>query len=138
MICQKGKSHFSAKLQKIASYTSVRIRFRRWSRKGYAVFAGLNKAISIGQVSISICNRTMLKSERLLALPDAEQIYPNRNEPDNEKDDPAVNGCFSASELTTIAMRKTADVAACAIIHSIIYQTSSWSRTCFSTPTFLF
>ncbi|NLI71787.1 MAG: hypothetical protein GX361_03535 [Bacteroidales bacterium] len=37
-------------------------RFRRWSRKNYAVFAGLNKVISIGQVSAGISDMAILKT----------------------------------------------------------------------------
>lgn len=42
------------------------IRFRRWTRKSYAVFAGLNKVISIGKVKAGICDRTSLKTNSLL------------------------------------------------------------------------
>ncbi len=41
------------------------IRFRRWTRKSYAVFAGLNKVISIGKVKAGICDRTSLKTNSL-------------------------------------------------------------------------
>ncbi|NLO69738.1 MAG: hypothetical protein GX102_02055 [Porphyromonadaceae bacterium] len=40
------------------------IRFRRWSRKGYAVFAGLNKVISIGRIGSSISDKALLKNKR--------------------------------------------------------------------------
>ncbi len=42
------------------------IRFRQWSRKNYAVFAGLNKVISIGRVKASICDMALLKTNSLL------------------------------------------------------------------------
>ena len=41
------------------------IRFRRWSRKSYAVFSGLNKVISIGRVSAGICDQAVLKTNSL-------------------------------------------------------------------------
>lgn len=37
------------------------IRFRRWTRKNYAVFASLHKTISIGNVVINICNQALKK-----------------------------------------------------------------------------
>lgn len=36
--------------------------FRRWSRKGYAIFAGLGKHIVIGVLAIGICMMAMLKT----------------------------------------------------------------------------
>lgn len=38
------------------------MRFTRWSRKGYAIFAGLGKHIIIGVLSVGICMMAMLKS----------------------------------------------------------------------------
>ena len=38
------------------------IRFRRWTRKNYAVFAGLHREISIGHISFDICEKALLKS----------------------------------------------------------------------------
>lgn len=39
------------------------IRFRRFSRKGYAVFRSLHQEVSIGRVGIKICNQSLLKSD---------------------------------------------------------------------------
>jgi hypothetical protein len=49
------------------------IRFRRWSRKNYAVFAGLNKVISIGRVGAGICDQAILKTN-LLSASDAYSV----------------------------------------------------------------
>ncbi|VBB46072.1 hypothetical protein TRIP_D380047 [uncultured Paludibacter sp.] len=39
------------------------IRFRRWNRKNYAVFASLHKIISIGKVVGGICDKSLKKSK---------------------------------------------------------------------------
>lgn len=60
------------------------IRFRRWNRKNYSVFAGLHRIISIGHVAKSICEKAILKTnpfsftaiqlvEKLLEVNEKEQ-----------------------------------------------------------------
>ena len=44
------------------NYTSSSIRFRRWSRAGYAVFCSLACAVTIGCVSISITDKSLQKA----------------------------------------------------------------------------
>lgn len=43
--------------------SSNEVRFRRWTRKNYAIFAGLNKIISIGRLALSICETTFAKAK---------------------------------------------------------------------------
>ena len=40
------------------------VRFRRWSRKGYAVFCSLTAQVTIGRVCKSICEMALRKSGR--------------------------------------------------------------------------
>lgn len=42
--------------------TSKTLRFRRWSRMGYAVFCSLACSVSIGSLSISVSDKTLQKS----------------------------------------------------------------------------
>lgn len=51
------------------------IRFRRWSRKGYAIFVGLNKVINIGRVSSAIAEKSLLKSG---VFPDSNYFIQNK------------------------------------------------------------
>lgn len=39
------------------------IRFRRWSRVGYAVFCSLSCCVSIGALAVSVSDKTLQKSE---------------------------------------------------------------------------
>ena len=47
--------------------------FKRWSRKGYAIFAGLHRHIVIGTLSVSICSASMLKIASLITLEDGQR-----------------------------------------------------------------
>ncbi len=38
------------------------IRFRRWSRAGYAIFCSLACSVTIGSVAISICDKSLQKA----------------------------------------------------------------------------
>ncbi len=44
------------------SHIKRSIRFRRWSRKGYAVFCSLSADVTIGRVCKSICEMALRKS----------------------------------------------------------------------------
>ena len=41
------------------------IRFKRWSRMGYAVFAGIHKVISIGTLSKTISEKALKKAKSI-------------------------------------------------------------------------
>ncbi len=42
--------------------------FSRWTRKSYAIFASLHKAINIARLSVSICKYSFSKNQILLRL----------------------------------------------------------------------
>jgi hypothetical protein len=42
------------------------IRFRRWSRKAYAVFASLGKSITIGSLSVHMAGDTLFRKVQLI------------------------------------------------------------------------
>lgn len=45
------------------TYQTIRVRFRKWNRKGYALFASLHKIVSIGKVGLSISDKSLKKSK---------------------------------------------------------------------------
>lgn len=50
-------------LMKRVIYPSISaVRFSQWSRKGYAVFAGLGKRIRISSLALHVCQCALLKS----------------------------------------------------------------------------
>lgn len=55
--------------------------FKKWKRKGYAIFASLNKVVKIGQLTIDICKTSFCKIKSLLSLLNFKE------EVGNEEDD---------------------------------------------------
>lgn len=51
-----------------AQFRRCSIRFRRFLNKGYAAFASMHKQVSIGRVSLKVCDMEMLKSSRSTAV----------------------------------------------------------------------
>jgi len=44
-------------------HTASTIRFRRWSRVGYAVFSSLACSVTIGSLSVSVSDKTLQKAD---------------------------------------------------------------------------
>lgn len=44
------------------TYNRISLRFRRWSRAGYAIFCSLACSVTIGSVAISICDKSLQKA----------------------------------------------------------------------------
>src|ERR1035437_10127615 len=44
------------------TYTASSIRFRRWSRAGYAVFCSLSRIVTIGSLAVSISDKSLQKA----------------------------------------------------------------------------
>ena len=44
------------------------IRFRRFARKRYAAFASLHREVSIGRLSVAVCDQALLKSGRSVEM----------------------------------------------------------------------
>ena len=49
-------------MKKVCSHKAGSIRFRRWSRKGYAVFVSLRIVVTIGHVCRSIADAALSKN----------------------------------------------------------------------------
>lgn len=49
-------------MRKQYTYKSISFRFRRWSRKGYAAFFSLHRAVTIGQLSSNVAERFQVKN----------------------------------------------------------------------------
>ena len=52
-------------MRKSYTYRSQALRFRRWSRKGYAAFISVQRAVTIGQLSFSVADRFEKKNQSL-------------------------------------------------------------------------
>ena len=49
-------------MRKSYTYRSQALRFRRWSRKAYAAFISVQRAVTIGQLSFSVADRFQKKN----------------------------------------------------------------------------
>lgn len=54
-------------MHKTKLHSATTIRFRRWSRMGYAVFCSLASSVSIGMLAVSVSDKTLEKSVGSLA-----------------------------------------------------------------------
>ena len=52
-------------MRKSYTYRSQALRFRRWSRKAYAAFISVQRAVTIGQLSFSVADRFEKKNQSL-------------------------------------------------------------------------
>ena len=55
-------------MSKTQHFKQKNIRFRRWSRVGYAVFVSLSAVVSIGCLSISISDKSVIKSKNAVYI----------------------------------------------------------------------
>lgn len=52
-------------MRKQHTYSPVALRFRRWSRKGYAAFVSVQHTVTIGQLSAHVAERLQTKSRSI-------------------------------------------------------------------------
>ena len=113
--------------------TTTSIRFRKWSRKNYAAFSGLNKIISIGHVSATICEKALLKNNLLSVISGSfvENCDTARKYEEQETD-------LSQLEilLNTNALPVTTDYPVGCSVQYLLTQ--GWNRAIISVSTFLF
>lgn len=83
-------------------------RFRRWSRHSWAVFASLSAVVSIGFLSVSVGEKSLLKSEtKLLSI----NLSKDENDGDKESEtDTLENLNMFLSEV--VISNKTTETAA--------------------------
>lgn len=55
-------------MKSIPLHHTSSIRFRRWSRKSYAVFCSLSAVVTIGSLAFSVADKATLKSDNAAQL----------------------------------------------------------------------
>ena len=75
------------------------LRFRRWSRKGYAAFISLQRAVTIGQLSTSVSERFQAKNLALHAcvLSGSSETETENESGTNEKEESIGNGLLGGN-----------------------------------------
>ncbi len=109
------------------------IRFRRWSRKSYAIFAGLSKTINIGKVSADVTEMSLLK--KALLLPDCILFKAKQEEEDSEQ----LHTLISDDEMVLMlcGTALTAEVPVSSSDNNIQTQ-KSWNGHCYRTNSFFY
>ena len=85
-------------MNKISIHNQNFIRFKRWSRKNYAVFAGLNKIISIGKITVEICEKSLQKTFSNIT----EFLTFNKESNDSELDENNFNCQINELQLLAV------------------------------------
>ncbi len=85
---------------------SYKVRFRRWNRKNYAVFAGIDKEISIGNLRSTISDKLYLKT--IDTRNDFKLIGDEKNNKDSFVDEQiCFNNLILSTENIILATEKT-------------------------------
>lgn len=97
-----------------ASNSTKNLRFRRWSRKSYAVFASLNKVVSIGSLVVSVADKSLLKTASHISNFVSDLLMDSQEVSDSAFDEleTATNNCI----LQTLSIRQRTDAAAAGAI----------------------
>ncbi len=94
---------------KLLNKTST-IRFRRWSRVGYAIFRSLACNVSIGALSISVSDKTLQKADGV-TMNDLHFITSNAT--GKEKDDAESEAVLQQIKIATLSEITFDCAAAC-------------------------
>ena len=75
-------------MNKKVKHQNSTIRFRRWSRVGYAVFCSLSCCVSIGSLAVSVSDKTLQKSEGISMT----RVHSAFTAADGSENDPVGDG----------------------------------------------
>ncbi len=88
--------------------SQVSLRFRRWSRAGYALFVSFTFAVTIGVLAVSVCEKSEAKA-LTGGLLKSENTFFSLDENDQELNDEILN----ATEIASISAIQNDFTAAC-------------------------
>jgi hypothetical protein len=85
----------------------ISLRFRRWSRKGYAAFVSMTCAVTIGVLAVSVCKKSevksiagsVLKNESALLTAEADELI-------------SADELLTAQDIAIISVNQNDDAAA--------------------------
>jgi len=105
----------------LLAISTMSFRFKRWSRKSYAVFATLGKAVTIGKLRVHMAISILLKPEVRL-IPD--NISENHSEFEIQEDEFAAQNAQLLTAIPVITNTYT-DAAAPAVINIYSFEPRS-------------
>lgn len=97
------------------------IRFRRWSRGGYAVFSSLSSNITIGRLVVSVSDKSLLKSVAAGSISFSDLntrfVYDNTDSEINE-----LEALFQLNQLEVNSISIFDNAIACAVNSSYLFN----------------
>ena len=99
-------------MHKTNLHNSTSIRFRRWSRVGYAVFCSLASSVSIGTLAVSVSDKTLQKSVGHTSNAVCE-LTSNTNESKDSDEKLELEATLQQIQTTSISQITFDSAAAC-------------------------
>lgn len=85
----------------------ISLRFRRWSRAGYALFVSMTCAVTIGVLAVSVCEKSEVKSIAGSILKN-ESAFLSTEEDESKSSD----GLLTAQDIAIISVNQNDDAVA--------------------------
>lgn len=73
------------------------LRFSRWNRKGFAIFASLGREVRIGTLAIHICEMSLRKSSRKGVIVNLSEVFERLMRVFEEREEEMARACFISS-----------------------------------------
>jgi len=94
------------------TYAATTFRFRRWSRAGYAVFCSLNSTVTIGNLAVSVSDKSLKKATGISAN-SILVIAGDSESPDDLSDLLELKAALQQIQEITFFETSTVSTAAC-------------------------
>ena len=102
-------------------YTAKSLRFRRWNRAGYAIFCSLACSVTIGNVAVSICDKSLQKavgtSVFSLCINDSES-----ESPEKIKEQADLELAIAQLQETVLLEKTFESAAACSVDTYLLFK----------------
>jgi hypothetical protein len=85
----------------------ISLRFRRWSRAGYAMFVSMTCAVTIGVLAVSVCEKSEVKSVAGSILKNESAFLTAEEDGSTSIDD-----ILTATDIAIISVNQNDDAAA--------------------------
>jgi hypothetical protein len=100
-------------------HTNSTLRFRRWSRVGYAVFCSLSCCVSIGALAISVSDKTLQKSEGI-SMAHVHSALTTTDGSENDPVDDGLEATFQQAIIVSLSEMSSDSAAALRLTTSYI------------------
>lgn len=105
-------------MNKKVANNHISLRFRRWSRAGYAVFVSMTCAVTIGVLAVSVCEKSEVKSKTGSVLKNESALL----NADEDKD-LTFDELLTATDIAVLSVNQNDDAAARGRIKYLLTKT---------------